>query len=373
MVKNFISFLFILSIVGCFKGETIKVGFVGSLTGRYSEIGIDSRNSIKQATDEWNKKGGIKGKKLELIIKDDCGDPDSGIKADDYLIKSGCQFIIGHYTSNMTPAVHDKKNANVLFISPTMSTSQLSIEGDNFIRVIPPCSHQSILLANAINRIGYKKCFIIFDSQNSIYTKDVMSNFIKKMDELKSALEIKTDSIENPSLDKFSRKADEIVEYNPDVVLIITNGIDFANLAQQLRRKRFEGNLFGPRWASTKDVITHGGRSVEGAFFTAGDQGKDNSKIKNHLFYENYKERYGKKPENFIPVFAYDAANILFEGMKQAKKLTPINVRNTILEIGEFNGVDEVITIDKLGDASRSISLVKIKDGVFINAKDEVF
>lgn len=361
---------FIILFLGdCLKKKTIKVAFVGSLTGRYSEIGLGARNSIKMAVDEWNQRGGIGGRQIELTIGDDTGDPDSAIKLDSRLIKEGNKFIIGHMTSNMTPAILDKKNEDILFISPTMSTSELSIEGDNFIRTIPPSSYQSKLLSETFYKSGYKKCFAIFDKQNATYTKDVLSNFIKYMKAYDSTFTCTIDSIFKPTAKTFSEKAQKILDSNDKIVLIITNGIDFANLAQQLRRLEYDGFLYGPRWASTRDVIIHGGKSVEGAFFTAGHQSINIDTVNTDPFYDRYKTLYGRKPVNFIPVFAYDAANILFNGMSKSKEITPVSVRNSILKIKNFDGVDEVVSFDSYGDASRSISLITIKDGIFVDAQ----
>lgn len=356
-------------LLSCLKNEPLKIAYVGSLTGRYSEIGISSRNAIVMAVEEWNQKGGINRRKIKLTVADDLGIVDSAIKVDERLIKDGNKFIIGHLTSNMVPAIFNNKNSDVLFVSPTMSTSQLTIEGDNFIRAIPPCSYQSKLLAEAVSSDKIKKLFIIFDSQNSIYTKDVMENFVEYIKNDNPAFHYEVDSIYKPTAKMFSAKALNIVKANPEGVLIITNGIDFANLAQQLRRLKYTGMLYGPRWASTKDVITHGGKSVEGAVFTAGNQSDKITSNKNP-FYERYKTLYGRKPINFIPVFAYDAANILFEGIEKAEEITPVAVRNSILNISKFNGVDEEIVLDRYGDASRSITLIKVENGMFVNAKN---
>ncbi len=367
----FLILMISLALNGCLKKEPIKVAFVASLTGRYSDIGISSRNAVSMAVDEWNKNGGIKGRKIELTIADDMGISDSGIVVDKKLIEEGNKFIIGHITSNMTPAVFNNKNTDVLFISPTMSSSSLSIEGDNFIRAIPPSSKQSELLAKTMFDSGIKTCFILFDSQNDLYTKDVMDNFLNYMKKLNPDFIYSIDSIFKPTVKDFSEKAKIIKKQNLMATLIITNGIDFANLAQQLKLNKYSGKLYGPRWASSKDVITHGGKSVEGAIFAAGDLSVNKPQENDHPFYENYKLRYGKKPVNFIPVFAYDAANILFEGMINASVISPVAVRNSILEIKEFNGVNESIIINNFGDAKRSISLISIKNGTFINVSEK--
>ncbi len=48
-----------------------KIGFVGGLTGRYSDLGVSGRNGAMLAVEEINENGGIRGRKILLIAKDD--------------------------------------------------------------------------------------------------------------------------------------------------------------------------------------------------------------------------------------------------------------------------------------------------------------
>jgi branched-chain amino acid transport system substrate-binding protein len=49
----------------------IKIGFAGGLTGRYSDLGTAGRNGANLAVEEINQTGGIRGRQVLLISKDD--------------------------------------------------------------------------------------------------------------------------------------------------------------------------------------------------------------------------------------------------------------------------------------------------------------
>ncbi|MBW1797231.1 MAG: ABC transporter substrate-binding protein, partial [Deltaproteobacteria bacterium] len=89
---------------GCENKKPVKVGFVGGLTGRLSYLGTAGRNGVILAVEEINEAGGINGRPVELITRDDGHDPKVAVKVDRELIGEGVVAIIGHMTSSMSMA-----------------------------------------------------------------------------------------------------------------------------------------------------------------------------------------------------------------------------------------------------------------------------
>jgi len=124
-----------LLLFSCEKKE-ILIGFSGQLTGINSDLGIQGRNGVILALEEINSSGGIAGKKIKLIIKDDQGTPKGAIKADKELIKQNVVAIIGHMTSDQTmAALPILEKSNTVLLSPTTSTPLLSNKKDLFFRI----------------------------------------------------------------------------------------------------------------------------------------------------------------------------------------------------------------------------------------------
>ena len=61
--------------------EPLRIGYIGSLSGKYAAMGTSARNGALLAVEEINGAGGIDGRPLSLEIKDDAGNPDASLKA----------------------------------------------------------------------------------------------------------------------------------------------------------------------------------------------------------------------------------------------------------------------------------------------------
>ena len=144
-MKDYFRFLIIAVLTAffawsCTNSEPIKIVFVGGLTGKGSALGIEGRNGASLAVTLINENGGINGRKVQLITKDDKQNSGKAREVVQELLDEGVSAVIGHMTSTMSIAGSEKTNQNkVVMISPTTSTSELSGIDDYFFRVYPAC------------------------------------------------------------------------------------------------------------------------------------------------------------------------------------------------------------------------------------------
>src|SRR5512136_1936424 len=90
----------------CLAASTIKIGALFSVTGPPSFLGEPERNTAKMVVDEINAKGGIGGKKIELVVYDTQGDATKAVQSANRLIKEDkVVAIIGPSTTGETMAV----------------------------------------------------------------------------------------------------------------------------------------------------------------------------------------------------------------------------------------------------------------------------
>ena len=73
----------------------VKVGLIGPFTGPSSDFGIPLKNGMELAIQEINAVGGYLGRPLELVVKDDQGNPDVGLKGSQELMAEGVVATIG--------------------------------------------------------------------------------------------------------------------------------------------------------------------------------------------------------------------------------------------------------------------------------------
>ena len=102
------------------RGETpVRIGLVDPLTGVYSAIALGEVEGAKLATDQLNKKGGILGRPVELLIEDSANDVGTGVqKARKLIERDQVNFIIGDVNSGiaiaMTQVTSEKKILHIV-------------------------------------------------------------------------------------------------------------------------------------------------------------------------------------------------------------------------------------------------------------------
>ena len=74
---------------------TLKIGVIGPFTGPSSDFGVPMLQGVQLAVDEVNAVGGYLGRKIELVVKDDQGNPDQGLKGSQELVAEGVAATIG--------------------------------------------------------------------------------------------------------------------------------------------------------------------------------------------------------------------------------------------------------------------------------------
>ena len=360
--------ILLLAGIGCEKKENpIKVGFVGGLTGRLSDLGTEGRNGVILAVEKINSSGGINGRPVKLITKDDKQNAEVTLRVDRELVDEGVVAIIGHMTSTMSmvalPFVNKQK---ILMISPTTSSNELMGIDDYFIRVIPPNKSETDHLArHAFNVMGLKKMAAIYDLSNRAYTEEYFNNFKEEFEGLGGKINHLETFSSGKSMD-FVKATDSLLKQDPDGVLIATGAPDVAMISQRIRMNGSKVPIFSCGWAMTAALIHDGGPAVEGVVFSQLFDRE--SRQKTYLeFKKRFEERFGEAP-NFAAAHGYEAALALFKAL--SKNADPQELKATILQQNTIEGLQGDFKVDKYGDPQRKRLLITIENGQFKAAND---
>lgn len=355
--------ILVLTATGCEKKENpIKVGFVGGLTGRLSDLGTAGRNGVILAIEEINDQGGINGRSVELIVKDDRQNPEEALKVDRELVDEGVVAIIGHMTSSMSMvAIPFANKQKVLMISPTTSTNKVTGIDDYFIRVMPPNNSETDHLAHhAFKVMGMKKMAAIYDLSNRAYTEGFLNNFRDALEGLGGKISHVVTFTSGKDVD-FVKSVDSLLKPDPEGVLIVTGGPDAAMISQRIRMTGSKVSIFSCGWAMTADFIRDGGPAVEGVVFSQLLNRK--SRQKTYLeFRKRFEERFGEAP-TFAAAHGYEAALALFKAL--SKNADPQELKATILAQNIFEGVHGDFMVNKYGDPQRERFLIAVENGQF--------
>src|SRR5712691_12331246 len=111
------------AIVRAQSKEPIRIGFPLPLTGTFAAIAADLQKGAQLAMEELNAKGGVMGRKVEVLFRDDQLQPAVGAQRTKELIENDkVQFVVGGLAAHVQMAINEQtKAARVLYISVSQS------------------------------------------------------------------------------------------------------------------------------------------------------------------------------------------------------------------------------------------------------------
>ena len=354
--------LVVLTLSACGPKPDIKVGFIGGLSGKFSDLGTATRNGALLAIEQANANGGIGGRKLVLIEQDDKQNNEQAVIALVELKRQEVVAVVGPSTSSIATAIMSKANEEkLLLVAPTVTTNKLTGKDDYFLRATGDAALYGRLAAQMhFTKRGIRTVSMILDMANADYTESWAQPYADEITRLggKVLLIDRFMSTESPDHTAIAKR---LLQNQPQMVVTVASSVDSALLAQRLKQLQPTLALAGAGWASTERLIELGGRAVEGMLFEQYFDRFDTSP-KYQKFLENYQARYKAEP-GFGAVLAFDAASMIIAGLSKSSE--PKDLKSTIIGLGSFEGVQNRVTLDAFGDATRSVYFGVVKDGAF--------
>jgi branched-chain amino acid transport system substrate-binding protein len=348
---------------GCRGAEPIRVGMIAGFTGRHYGLGVSCRNGAELAVDEINAAGGVRGRRIELLARDDGQDPELARRAVRELIAAGVVAIVGHATSAMAEATLPIANEeHVLMVSPTVSSPIFSARDDWLVMMdASAASTAQAMAAHVLRARPGLAVSILYDLSNRSYAEPWRDNFGRALQQGGGRVDREV-SFASGSVASYGALAEAALDARPDAVLIVANALDTAMLAQQVRKRSAQVQLLGTGWSFTADVLEHGGAALEGMLFPLKVNPEDPSPSAER-FRQAFRERFGHPPD-FAAIQSYEAVQALVLAL--GRDPTRQGVRREILRLGTLRGVTGEFWIDRFGDAQRKNHISTVRDGRFL-------
>ncbi len=219
--------------------DVIKVGEINSYS-RLPAFLDPYRKGWELAVEEVNANGGIKGKQLEIIARDDGGKPGDAVKiAEELVNRDEVTMIAGTFLSNIGLAVTDfaKQNKTFFLAAEPLSDAIVWSSGNRYtFRLRPSTTMQAAMLAKEAEKTGAKKWATV--APNYAYGKDAVAAFKSELLKLVPDAEF----IEEQWPTVFKIDAGSTVRAleasKPEAIFNVTFGGDLAKFVR-------EGNLRG--------------------------------------------------------------------------------------------------------------------------------
>ena len=304
---------FTLLALGCSKKEeVIRVGVAAQMTGAEAKLGSDFKNGVSIAVEEWHSKGGIFGKKIEIIAGDDQADPKQAVAVANKMVNDGVVGVVGHFNSSCSiPASDVYGRANVPMITPASTNPLLTGRGlRGVFRVCGTDEQQGKVAADfARTRLNVKKVAVLHDK--TTYGQGFADLFRKHLGD---GVEIvyyggiaKGDKDFKPVLTAVREKRPELVFFGgiyPETGLMVKQAREINMTAPFLSG---DGSI------DPKFVEIAGDKAAEGTYLTFSPDPHAIPTAKE--FIGKYKAKYGELGP--YSIYAYDAINILLTAIRE--------------------------------------------------------
>ena len=227
-----------------FTGNTIKIGEIQTYS-KLTSFTFPYRNGWQLALEEINKAGGVMGKKIEVISRDDQGKPGEAVKvAEELVSKDKVDLLMGTFFSHVGLAVTDfaKRNKILFVAAEPLSDALVWAKGNRYtFRLRPSTYMQAAMLAEKAAKLPAKRWATI--APNYAYGKDAVASF-KKILKAKNP-DVQFVAEQWPALFKINAGAEiqALADAKPEAVYNVTFGGDLAKFVREGKLRGFFKNV----------------------------------------------------------------------------------------------------------------------------------
>lgn len=345
--------------------STITIGYYGDLSGPTFNFGQSARNGALMAAEEINLAGGINGRRIDIVIEDDQGSPETAAAKAGKLIDTDkvIAIIAGGKSDNSRAAAPKAQVSKVPLISPSATDPAVTKIGDYIFRACFIDVFQGEVMAKfAANTLKAKKAAILFDF-NSGYSRGLTDFFELGFTRLGG--QVVTKQLYTQSDRDYRGQLNSIRLTNPDVIYIPGYYGDIALIAKQARQLGITQPLLGGDGWDAPELWGLGGDALNGSYISNHYSIEDPSPAI-QKFVKEYKSRYGNLAPDAHAALGYDAMRVLADAIQRAGTTDGPKLREALAQTKNFSGVTGVISIDADRNAVKPAVVLKLQDGRYI-------
>ncbi len=338
--------------------ETVKIGFIGPLSGGNAQQGIAARNGFQLAIDQANAAG--LPFKIEPVILDDAANPQTGVAAALKLTNDPkVVAATGHWNSGVALAtIPVFSRANVPFIVWGAISPKITEKNNPMVsRVVTTLVNTNAPLAKwAVGNIG-KRIAIVSDTSD--YGAANLANF-KKFFEADGGTIVAAESAPVGTTD-FRALLTKIKGENPDAIYFGGVVAEAGLVRQQMVQLGMNQPMIGVDGFYDAEFLKIAGAAANG---TISGIAKEVGNPKLDAMTTAYQAASFAEPIGSYTKNAYDAANIIIEALKTAGTKDKAAIAKTIRGI-EFDGAMGHTSFDENGQTKREVvlELREVKNG----------
>jgi len=337
--------------------ETIDIAAIYALTGAAAEANAWTLQGVRYAVDEINRKGGVLGKRINLLVFDNQSTPIGSTIAAKRAAAAEIVGIVGSdWSTHSIPAARVAQNSEIPMISSYSTNPEVTKIGDYIFRVCFTDDFQGKAIASFARQDLNAATAIIFVDVTSDYSLKLSEIFRRNFERLGGRVVIELEyKLKQQFFDEEIKKA---VKADADVIFI--PGHDESGLiAREVQNAGATSILLGGDGCDTPAFFRKGGTELKHGYYSTHwsvYQDTDRSR--------SFVEKYVTSEVTAVNIaLGYDALMLLADAIARSGSFERKKIRIAIANTRSFEGVTGTISFNAYGDPIKSAIFMEIKNG----------
>jgi branched-chain amino acid transport system substrate-binding protein len=349
-------------------GQEVPIGFFAPITGPAAADGASAKNAVELGLKEVNDAGGIKGKKVNLIIYDDRLNPQEAVAIANKLIEKDkvVGVVSGSYSgpTRVTAPIFQKAGIPMVAgyaVHPDVTWDPKEKKPNDF------CFRNGFLgeieggaaAEFAVKNLKAKKISLIF--MDNDFGRAISSGFAARAEKLGATILTKQ-MYKFPGEKDFRPYLTRMKEGNPDVIFAAGYYNEAASIVRQSKELGITSQILGEEGFDSPKFLEIAGPAADGVII-ATNLDRDDPRPLVQNFLKNYRKTYHEDAD-MVGASSYDAFMILVNAIGKAGT-DPKAIQKALLETRDYNGLTGKISRFVQGEVVKPVQIQVVKGGKF--------
>jgi len=351
-----------------YAGGVIKIGALYNLTGEMSSIDAPALNGVQLAAKEINEKGGVLGKKIEIIAIDTKTNQKECATAARQLLSEGVIAGIGYGdTTYVLAAAPLFQKKHIPFITSGATLPELPKMIGSYMFLVPFGDNvQAYAMADFLHKDLHVRKVVIWTNKATDYTLALSKYFKERFTKLAGKKSILLEDFFQTGDKDYSAQIARVkaLKLQPDALFISSIPDDIGIIVKQVREAGIKQPIAGGDGYDTPLLVKVPGPKLANDIYYTTHQAWDNPDPVVQNFIKNYKRMFGHEPENAFAALGYDALMLVVRAIKRAGSDNPAAIRDALAKEKGYHGVAGTISY-KNGSRvpQKAVAIMKVEQG----------
>ena len=251
--------------------DTVRIGVITSITGRFAEFGEQHQAGIQAALEDVNANGGVNGATVEVVMEDDISEVNAALAAAERLVNQDLPLVMGAYSSSITnPLAQYFTRQQRPFLVFTSSDDAITRPGSDWVyRINQPSFAYAEVLFNVFDQINADQGEGTLETIVTIHGNGAFETAVADaVDEI--AAERGYTVLERQDYDQtgspdFRPILNRFAAAQPDIVFMVSYAADSVALVRQIQEVGLDAKVFagGAAGFALPNFIEGGGPAAE--------------------------------------------------------------------------------------------------------------